>query len=159
MTVVSISMPESLVERLDEFAEDHGYTGRSEVVREASRNLLGEFEDKRLEDRHLLGVITVLFNYETSNAEERMMQLRHEHEDLVTSNVHNHVGDHYCMELFIVEGRLDEISTFVGKIRATQDTLSVDYSVLPVDDFGSALAAAEEAADAGEGHGHDHGDD
>jgi CopG family nickel-responsive transcriptional regulator len=142
MTVVSVSMPESLLERLDEFAEEHGYTGRSEVVREASRNLLGEFEDKKLEDRHLMGVVTVLFNYETSSAEQRMMQLRHEHENLVSSNVHNHVGDHYCMELFIVEGRLDEISTFVGKVRATQDTLSVDYSVLPVDEFESAISEA-----------------
>ncbi|MFB6117169.1 CopG family ribbon-helix-helix protein [Halosegnis sp.] len=142
MTVVSVSMPESLLERLDEFADEHGYTGRSEVVREASRNLLGEFEDKRLEQRDLIGVVTVLFNYETSSAEQRMMQLRHEHEDLVTSNVHNHVGDHYCMELFIVEGRLEEISTFVGKIRATQDTLSVDYSVIPVDDFDGTLEAA-----------------
>jgi CopG family nickel-responsive transcriptional regulator len=155
MTVVSISMPESLVERLDEFAEEHGYTGRSEVVREGARNLLGEFEDRRLEDRHLLGVVTVVFNYETSNAEERMMQLRHTHEDLVTSNVHNHVGDHYCMELFIVEGSLEEISTFVGKVRATQDTLSVDYSVLPVDDFDGVL----EAAEAADGQGHDHATD
>ena len=159
MTVVSISMPESLVERLDEFAEEHGYTGRSEVVREGARNLLSEFEDRRLEGRHLLGVITVVFNYETSNAEERMMQLRHEHETLVTSNVHSHVGDHYCMELFIVEGSLEDISGFVGKVRATQDTLSVDYSVLPVADFDgvldemSAMEAAE-AATGGDGHGH-----
>ena len=147
MTVVSVSMPESLLDRLDEFADEHGYTGRSEVVRKASRNLLGEFEDKRLEDRRLIGVITVLFNYETSTAEQRMMQLRHEHEGLVTSNVHNHVGDHYCMELFIVEGRLEEISTFVGKIRATKDTLSVDYSVIPMDDFEGALASETETAD------------
>jgi CopG family nickel-responsive transcriptional regulator len=141
MTVVSVSMPESLLERIDEFAEGHGYTGRSEVVREAARNLLGEFEDRKLEGRPLLGVVTVLFSYETSNAEERMMRLRHEHEGLVTSNVHNHVGDHYCMELFVLEGSLEEISTFVGKIRATRDTLTVDYSVLPVDDFGTELAA------------------
>ncbi|WP_350355297.1 CopG family ribbon-helix-helix protein [Haloglomus salinum] len=167
MTVVSISMPESLVNRLDEFAEEHGYTGRSEVVREGARNLLSEFENKRLEGRNLLGVVTVVFNYETSNAEERMMQLRHEHESLVTSNVHNHVGDHYCMELFIVEGSLEEISGFVGKVRATQDTLSVDYSVLPVDDFDGvleeAMAAAEDGdgsdADGGHDHGHSHDDD
>jgi CopG family nickel-responsive transcriptional regulator len=68
------------------------------------------------------------------------MRLRHEHESLVTSDIHNHVGDHYCMELFVLEGSLEEISTFVGKIRATRDTLTVDYSVLPVDDFGAALA-------------------
>jgi CopG family nickel-responsive transcriptional regulator len=135
MAVVSVSMPDELLERLDEFSEEHGYTGRSEVVREAARNLLGEFEDRRLEGRDLMGVVTVMFDYETTSVEERMMHLRHEHESLVASNVHSHVGNHYCLELFILEGNLAEISTFVGKIRATRDTLTVDYSVIPVDDF------------------------
>ncbi|MFC7176582.1 nickel-responsive transcriptional regulator NikR [Halosegnis marinus] len=136
MVVVSVSMPEELLERLDGFADEHGYTGRSEVIREASRNLLGEFEDKKLEGRELMGIVTVVFDYETTAVEERMMRLRHEHEDLVASNFHSHVGDHRCMELFVLEGDLTEISTFVGKIRATKDTLTVDYSVHPVDDFG-----------------------
>ena len=133
MTVVSVSMPDELLERIDAFADEHGYTGRSEVVREASRNLLGEFEDRKLEERELMGVVTVLFDYSSSAVEQRMMQLRHEYENLVASNVHSHVGDHYCLELFILEGDLADISTFVGKIRATQDTLSIDYSVMPVD--------------------------
>ncbi|EMA36597.1 nickel-responsive transcriptional regulator NikR [Halococcus hamelinensis] len=139
MTVVSVSMPEELLERIDTFADDHGYTGRSEVIREAGRNLLGEFEDARLEDRELMAVVTVLFDYETTSVEERMMHLRHEHDDLVASNFHSHVGNHYCMELFILDGDLEEISTFVGKIRATRDTVSVDYSVMPVEDFARNL--------------------
>jgi len=133
MTVVSVSMPDELLERIDSFADEHGYTGRSEVVREAARNLLGEFEDKQLEDRELMGVVTVLFDFQSTDVEQRMMHLRHDYDELVTSHVHNHVGDHYCMELFILEGSMEDISTFVGKIRATQDTLSIDYSVMPVD--------------------------
>jgi len=136
MSVVSVSMPEELLERIDQFADDHGYTGRSEVFREASRNLLEEFEDKRLENRELMGIVTVVFDYETTNVEEKMMHLRHEHEDIVASNFHSHVGGHHCMELFVLEGSLETISTFVGKIRATKNTLTIDYSVLPVDDFG-----------------------
>lgn len=137
MGVVSISMPDDLEARIDDFAEQHGYTGRSEVVREAARNLLGEFEDERLEERDLMGIVTVLFDYETTRVEERMMHLRHDHEDIIVSNFHSHVGDHYCMELFVLEGQLQDISRFVGKIRATKDTLTVDYSVLPVDDITS----------------------
>ncbi len=135
MVVVSVSMPDDLLERIDEFAENHGYTGRSEVLREASRNLLGEFEDKQLVDRQLMGIVTVLFNYESTQVEERMIRIRHENEELVAANFHSHVGDHYCLELFVIEGSLDEISAFVGRIRATKDTLTVDYSVTPVDDF------------------------
>lgn len=133
-------MPEKLLDRIDTFADDHGYTGRSEVVREAARNLLGEFEDARLEERELMGVVTVLFDYETTSVEERMMHLRHEHDELVASNFHSHVGHRYCMELFILDGSLEDISTFVGKIRATQDIVSVDYSVNPVEDFTQTLA-------------------
>jgi CopG family nickel-responsive transcriptional regulator len=133
MTVVSVSMPDELLERIDAFADEHGYTGRSEVVREAARNLLGEFEDTQLEDRQLLGVVTVLFNYQSSNVEQRLMHLRHDYDQAVTSHIHNHVGNHYCMELFILESSMDVISTFVGKIRATKDTLTIDYSVIPVD--------------------------
>ena len=94
-----------------------------------------EFEDRRLEGRELMGVVTVLFDFETTSVEEKMMRLRHKHEGLVASNFHSHVGSHYCMELFVLEGSLAEISTFVGKVRATQDTLTIDYSVLPVDEF------------------------
>ncbi|MFB6081595.1 MAG: CopG family ribbon-helix-helix protein [Halanaeroarchaeum sp.] len=135
MTVVSVSMPEELVDRIDAFADDHGYTGRSEVIREASQSLLGEFEDARLEDRKLMAVVTVLFDYHGTDVEERMIDLRHEYERLVSSNVHSHVGDHHCMELFVLEGELEDISGFVGKIRATRDTLTVDYSVQPVDEL------------------------
>jgi CopG family nickel-responsive transcriptional regulator len=155
MVVVSVSMPESLLERIDEFAEEHGYTGRSEVVREASRNLLGEFEDKKLEGRELMGIVTVLFDYDTTSVEERMMQLRHEHESLVASNFHSHVGRHRCMELFVLEGSLTDISVFVGKIRATQGTLNIDYSVIPVDDFGVGEDEDEEAAASDHAHGED----
>jgi CopG family nickel-responsive transcriptional regulator len=142
MTVVSVSMPEELLARIDAFAADHGYTGRSEVVREAARDLLGEFEDARLEGRELMAVVTVLFDYETTSVEERMIRLRHEHEALVASNFHSHVGDHHCMELFILDGSLEAISTFVGKVRATRDTLTVDYSVIPVDDFARTLSGS-----------------
>ncbi|RLM72802.1 CopG family ribbon-helix-helix protein [Halorubrum sp. Atlit-26R] len=152
MTVVSVSMPEELLERIDSFADEHGYTGRSEVVREASRNLLGEFEDAKLEDRALMAVVTVLFNYETTNVEERMMRLRHEDEGIVASNFHSHVGSQYCMELFVLEGGLEEISAFVGKVRATKDTLTVDYSVTPVDEFGAG-ALGDAHAHGGHGSG------
>ncbi|WP_159902418.1 nickel-responsive transcriptional regulator NikR [Salinirussus salinus] len=136
MTVVSVSMPDELLERIDAFAEEHGYTGRSEVVREAARNLLGEFDDEGLEGRDLMGLVTVIFDYEATDIEQRLMHLRHDHDDLVVSHVHNHVGDHYCMELFILEGDLEDISAFVGQVRATQEILSVDYSVTPVDQVG-----------------------
>lgn len=139
MTVVSVSMPDELLERLDSLVEAHGYSGRSEALREAARNLLGEFDDPELADRPVMAVVTVLFNHEVADIEHRMTDLRHDHEELVTSNLHSHVGDGLCMELFIIEGGIDDISSFVGRVRATEEALSVDYSVVPVDEIPEAL--------------------
>jgi CopG family nickel-responsive transcriptional regulator len=112
--VVSVSMPNELLNRIDQFADDRGYTGRSEVIREASHNLLSEFHKEELEDHGLNGVVALLFGYETTHVEGSVVHLRHEHEGLVASNFHSHVGGHHCMELFVLEGTLDHNSTFVG---------------------------------------------
>ena len=132
MPVVSVSMPADLIERLDEFADEHGYTGRSEVVREGVRILLEEFEDERLEDRPLAGVVSVRYSYGTNGVERRVTRLRHEHEAQLTSNVHSHVGDS-CLELFVLEGSLEDVSAFVGRARSIEDVASVEYTVIPLD--------------------------
>ena len=134
MPIVSVSMPEDLVERLDQFAEEHGYSGRSEVIRDASRELLDEFDDQSLEGRQLMATVTVMFDYQTGDVEREMMEIRHEFDDVVESNFHTHVGDKFCLELFVLEGSLEAISTVVGTIRATKDVQTVSYSVLPMDD-------------------------
>ncbi|MDY6775903.1 MAG: nickel-responsive transcriptional regulator NikR [Halobacteria archaeon] len=135
MPVVSISVPDKLLDRIDSFVDEHGYSGRSEFIRNASRELIGEFEDASLEGRHLIGTITVVFDFDNSEVENKMIELRHDFEDVVKSNVHSHVGESYCMEVFVLEGDLDEIKRFVGQVRSTSDVLDVNYTVHPIDEL------------------------
>ncbi|MCU4741068.1 CopG family ribbon-helix-helix protein [Natronoglomus mannanivorans] len=135
MPVVSVSMPADLIERLDDLAAEHDYTGRSEVVRESARILLGEFENDRLEDRELAGIVSVLYDFGTQSVERRLTQLRHDHEEHVASTLHGHVDD-YCLELFVLEADLEVISRFVGQVRSVEDVRTVDYSLVPLDSVG-----------------------
>ena len=144
MSVVSISMPEALLKRLDGFATEHGYTGRSEVVREATRVLLSEFDEPNLDGRALVATVTVLFEHDSASVEERMRRLRHEHEEIVASNVHNCIGAAHCTELFVLEGDLDSISTFVGQARATTGVERVEHSILSLERELDARKAADD---------------
>lgn len=135
MATVSFSMPDELIEQLDKFVDDHDYPGRSAVIREATRTLFEELAETDLENRELIGLVTVVFKYETMNVEERLMDLRHEYDDLTSANLHSHVGNRYCMELFVLEGDLDAISAFVETVRAMKNTLSVSHSVIPLDEL------------------------
>jgi len=128
MPVVSVSMPSSLVERIDEFVENHGYTGRSEAIREGARGLLEEFDDERKTNEPLVCVVTTLFDHE-SGAEAEMSMVRHSHDDLVTTNVHSHAGEG-CVELFVLEGSADDLGSFVARIRAIDGITAIEYSTL-----------------------------
>ncbi|MDY6780832.1 MAG: nickel-responsive transcriptional regulator NikR, partial [Halobacteria archaeon] len=45
------------------------------------------------------------------------------------------IGESYCMELFVLEGSLEEITDFVGKVRSTSEVLNINYSVHPIEDL------------------------
>jgi hypothetical protein len=62
MSVLSVSRPDEMVDRIVRFADEHGYSGRSEVFREASRTLLRGFKDFSRDGRDLVGVVAVVFD-------------------------------------------------------------------------------------------------
>ena len=127
-------MTERLRDDLDTFAEEHGYTGRSEVIREACQSLLEEYQEPDGEDRRVLATVTAVFGYEKPEIERRMMDIRHEFEASIRSNSHNCLdGNAGCVETFVIEAPYDDALRFIGTVRGADESVSVEYTVLPVD--------------------------
>ena len=127
-------MTERLRDDLDTFAEEHGYTGRSEVIREACQLLLEEYQEPDDVDRRVLATVTVVFGYEESEIERRMMDIRHEFEASIQSNSHNCLdGNAGCVETFVIEAPYDDTLRFIGTVRGADESVSVEYTVVPVD--------------------------
>ena len=140
MSTVTVSMPSSLLAEIDAIVDEHDYSGRSEVVRNASRTLVAEFDDRTFEGRQLASVVTVLYPYNSGDIEAGLHDIRHDHNELIASNTHNCLGDDQgCIETFVVECELDELSTFVRDLDATGERLQVDYSVYPVEEIGETV--------------------
>ena len=135
-------MTERLREDLDTFAEEHGYTGRSEVIREACQSLLEEYQESDYEDRRVLTTVTAVFGYDEPEIERRMMDIRHEFEGSIRSNSHNCLrGNVGCVETFVVEAAYQDVLHFIGTVRGADESVSVEYSVVPVD--GNDTAASD----------------
>jgi len=134
MPIVSSSMTERLRDDLDAFAKEHGYTGRSEVIREACQSLLEEYQETDYEDRRVLATVTAVFGYDEPEIERRMMDIRHEFEASIRSNSHNCLeGNAGCVETFVIEAAHDDVLRFIGTVRGADESVSVEYTVVPAD--------------------------
>ena len=133
MTVISISLSPDLVERLDNFVESSGYSSRSEAIRLAVRDALSQFALQRLERGQVVATVTVISDRERHDINSRLMELRHEFEESIFSNMHLHIGGGQCVEIFVVQGHSDDVMGFILKVRAVRGIREVKFTLTPFD--------------------------
>lgn len=118
MAVISVSLPDDLVEQMDGAIAGEGYRGRSEYLRAAVRHYL---QDRtRLEGKHVHGSITVVYPHDT---EARISDVRHAFHDVVLSLMHTHCEPETCMDVLVVGGpapRIEELHRTLERMREVQ---------------------------------------
>jgi CopG family nickel-responsive transcriptional regulator len=132
MPIVSISLTRNLLKKLDEFMRERGYSSRSEAIRDAIRDSLSEYELSRFKRGKVTATITVISEHERHDVDERLMRLRHEHDEIVSGNMHIHLGEKYCLEIFITEGEVEKVLNFIGRIRAMRGIQQVKFTMVPL---------------------------
>lgn len=139
MAVVSVSLPDTLVEQADAFIAERGYAGRSELVRAALRDFLAHEGGSPTGQRS--ATLTLLY---PEGHERKIGEIRHHYTDIVRSMMHGHAKGS-CVEVFVLEGAGKRIQQFSDALRAAKETRLVQ----------TVYTDAASAADAG-GHGHAH---
>ena len=132
MPVISISLSSKLLDQLDHFIEEVGYSSRSEAIRDALREVILEHELSRFEKGRAMATITVISDKRRKDVSERLIRLRHDYDDIVSGNMHIHLGEIYCLEIFITEGEIKEILELIDKIRSIRKVEQVKYVIIPI---------------------------
>lgn len=132
MAVVSISLTDSLLKRVDSLVSDKGFSSRSEAVRDALRNYLSEYELNKFQEGWITATITAISEHENHEVDEKLTRLRHQHSKVVFSNMHLHLSDTFCLEIFITQGEAADILDFVSRIRAISGIEQVRYTTTPL---------------------------
>ncbi|HVP16782.1 MAG TPA: nickel-responsive transcriptional regulator NikR [candidate division Zixibacteria bacterium] len=117
MTVISITIPGELLSKFDEFMKTRGYYSRSEAFRDAIRNLIVESDIAKTETGEVAATIMITSDYARRDVDLRMTEVRHEFDDVVVENVHRHIDDKYCLEIFIAQGKNQRILDLIGRVR------------------------------------------
>ena len=117
MTVISITLPGELLGKFDEFMKTRGYYSRSEAFRDAVRSLIAESDVVRVETGEVAATIMITCDYARRDVDLRMSEVRHEFDDVVAENVHRHIDEKYCLEIFIAQGKNKRILDLIGRVR------------------------------------------
>ena len=132
MTVVSITLPGELLRKFDEFIKNRGYYSRSEAFRDAVRSLIAESELAKLETGNIAATIMTTCDYERKDVDLKVTEVRHEFDDVVIENVHRHIEEKYCLEIFIAQGNNDRILNLINRLRGMHGILQVRAMFMPL---------------------------
>ncbi len=110
----SVSLEEELLAQFDDYITRHGYSNRSEAVRDLIRGkLIGEEWEQ---DSEVVGVVTLVYDHHQAKLQERITEAQHDFYHLITSSTHVHMDHHNCLEVTIVKGQ-------ASKVRALAETM------------------------------------
>jgi len=126
MVIISISLPDEILEEIDRLQKELGFSGRSEVVRAGARMLLADSKEKgKLEGR----LNSVLLLIHSQKVEDTVTEVKHEFEDIISTQIHNHLREDKCLEVFILEGDATRIKQLVQRFQTSR---KLDYVKLIV---------------------------
>ena len=124
---LSLSIEQSLLERLEAVMHAHGYANRSEFVRDLVRDRL--VEESWADDAEALGTVTLIYDHHQHQLAERLMDLQHHHHGAVLATTHIHLDERLCAEMIMVRGRASELRELASELQKQKGVLHAALSM------------------------------
>ena len=110
----ALAIDRDLLEKFDAWMDAHGYTNRSEAVRDLIRAALVEQEWSQ-PTAQVVAVLAIIYGHADSVARE-LTHLQHEDHRCVMCSQHVHLDHDRCLEVILLRGR-------AGQLRRVADAI------------------------------------
>ena len=126
MPIISISIPEKALGEIDRLQREFCFSGRSEAVRAGIRTLVSENRERE----KLSGKVKcVLLMVHSESAEDKATALKHDFDDVISTQIHSNLSEGKCLEVFMLDGEAERIKKLVKGVQANR---KIDYFRLVV---------------------------
>jgi CopG family nickel-responsive transcriptional regulator len=126
MVIVSVSLSENLLNEIDSIKNEMGFSGRSDVIRASARMLIADNREKSTMTGETDSVLTLIHS---QDAEDKVSDIKHDYEDIINTQIHTHLKEHKCLEIFILDG---DVQRMYQLAKTFQTTKKMDYVKLTV---------------------------
>ncbi|MEM3506056.1 MAG: CopG family ribbon-helix-helix protein [Candidatus Bathyarchaeia archaeon] len=110
-------MNEEILKEIDEVKKELGFSGRSEVIRAGARMLIADNKERE----KLVGKLNpILLLIHSQKAEDIVTKIKHEFEDITKTQIHSHLKEDKCLEIFILDGDAERIKQFANLFQTSR---------------------------------------
>ena len=124
MVIISISLKDTVLKEIDRIQNTFGYSGRSEVIRAGVRLLISENKER---DKVTGNINSILLLVHSQEMEDVVTEIKHKFEDITNTQIHSHLRENKCLEVFVLEGDANRIKEMV---RLFQTSRKIEYAKL-----------------------------
>jgi CopG family nickel-responsive transcriptional regulator len=128
VTVISVSVPEKLLERVENSIKDQGFANRSEIVRQALRTYIMEGKSLRELEGEIAASITIIYERETTKGQ--ISEIQHSFGEIISTFLHAHIDENYCLEVIVVKGEADTVRKLVDAFRTNEQINQIKVFIL-----------------------------
>ena len=124
MPIVSISLNQEILLELDKLQKTLGFSGRSEAIRAGIRTFVSEEKQRSELTGNIHAILLVVHNDEFDHV---VSGIKHNFEDLITTHLHSKIEGEKCMELFVIDGDAERVSTITKdfQVNKNMDTVKL----------------------------------
>ncbi len=109
MMRISMSLPTKLLDDFDEVLKDRGYKSRSKGIRDALNDYIVRYQWMNEMEGERIGIITVIYDHYFTGVMENLAETQHDFRDEISTSLHIHMTNKYCMEVIVVNGDVNKI--------------------------------------------------
>jgi CopG family nickel-responsive transcriptional regulator len=128
MGIISISIPESLLQKVDSYKREQGFANRSEIVRQAVRDYISE--SKKLSELRGKITVTIAVIYRREAKRGQIADLQHSYGDAILTFLHTHVEEDRCIEVVVAREEAPVIRALIEALKANKQISEVKVTIL-----------------------------
>ncbi len=128
MPIISVSMPKHLLDLMDSIASALGYTGRSELIRDAVREFISsKAPSTKMREKVPWILIGVTDHASAPSVDERFISVIHTFEPIIRSFYHQIIGDGICLNIAVLDATWSEMQSMLRALRKVRGVRRLWY--------------------------------
>lgn len=128
----SFSVSPALLRRFDDIIKKMGYEDRSRALQIAMTNFITEYTWRTEKGKAGVGAILFTYSRRPHGLQEALVDIQHQHRDVVNSATHIHLDESRCLEIISVRGQTRRIQELAKRLMKTRGVTQLKLSVVDV---------------------------